>query len=126
MHDNIKEEMEEGHLVEKEEMKEVNFMGSEHVPAEDVGKLDAATIAGDVVDGEAKKQPRRSTRRDSAHVAAEDMGNLDAAGDVDGETKKQPRSTRMDSAHVAAEDVGNLDDGETNKQPRRSIRTRRN
>lgn len=90
MHDNIKEEMEEGHLVGKEEMKEVNFMGSEHVPAEDVRKLDAATIAG-----EAKKQPRRSTRRDSAHVDAEDVGNLDAAADlVDGETNKQPSSTR--------------------------------
>ncbi|KAK9901924.1 hypothetical protein M0R45_001795 [Rubus argutus] len=89
MHDNIKEEMEEGHLVGKEEMKEVTFMGSENVPAEDVRKLDAATIAG-----EAKKQPRRSTRKDSAHVAAEDVGNLDAAADlVDGETNKQPKSS---------------------------------
>ncbi|XP_062018964.1 uncharacterized protein LOC133735575 [Rosa rugosa] len=125
MHDDSKEEM-EGCLMGKE----VNFLGSEHVPTEDVRKLDAATIACDV-DGKTKKEPKRSTSTStiSAHVAAEDMDKLDAAGDVvDGETNIEPRrSTRTSSLHVAAEDLGNPDaagdavHGET-KQPRRSTR----
>lgn len=128
MHDDINKEMEEGYLMRKD----VNFLGSEHVPAEDVGKLHAATIACDV-DGETKKDPTRSTRMSGTLVGGEDIGKLDAGGGVDGESYKEPRrSTRTSIAHVVAEDLGNLEaagdvvDGETMKEPRRSTRMRRN
>lgn len=128
MHDDINKEMEEGYLMGKD----VNFLGSEHVPAEDVGKLDAATTSYDV-DGETKKDPKMSMRMSGTLVGGEDIGKLDAGGDVDGESYKEPRrSTRTSIAHVVAEDLGNLEaagdvvDGETMKEPRRSTRMRRN
>ncbi|KAL6213527.1 hypothetical protein ACLB2K_012974 [Fragaria x ananassa] len=128
MHDDINKEMEEGHLMGKD----VNFLGSEHVPAEDMGKLDAATISCDV-DVETKKDPTRSTRMSGTLVGGEDIGKLDAGGDVDGESYKEPRrSTRTSIAHVVAEDLGNLEaagdvvDGEKIKEPRRSTRMRSN
>ncbi|KAK9942241.1 hypothetical protein M0R45_007917 [Rubus argutus] len=59
MHDDMKQELEEGHFTGGEEMEEVR-----DVDAKDMDNIDdaGAGIAGDSVEGETKEKPRRRTR----------------------------------------------------------------
>lgn len=59
MHDDMEQELEEGHFTGGEEMEEV-----QRVDAKDMDSIDdaGAGVAGDLVEGETKEKPRRRTR----------------------------------------------------------------
>ena len=59
MHDDMKQELEEGHFTGGEEMEEVR-----RVDAKDMDNIDdaGAGVAKDLVEGETKEKPRRRTR----------------------------------------------------------------